>query len=271
MGGYIRIDKELPTDGRLLQIADQIAEKWTLLEGGQPLHPLVTRHALRHAVTGVIVTLWAYADTHIRRDNSLPVTLSGVTQIVNVPVTLLQLLPEEWLRVRPDGLVELPGYCEKNGIRAKDLRKEDRAEHQRELARIRKQRQRSKATETVTRDTPRDTPRDSHDFVTHTGTGPLPNTSEIKTPLPPHSGGPVADATGPRRASGTNPRATGESPRQKAEQASQDALMAALIERARQCGFREPTAFDTPATYETSLRLHERGCGPVQQGAPRFA
>lgn len=180
---YIRVDKDQPNDTRLFDLADTLAEHWQVVYGGnQDLPELENRHVLRHAVLGALVTLWVYADTHIRSDDSLPVTLSGLTQIVNLPVTILQEFPSDWLTEREeDGLVVLPGYCKKNNLTARDLRKKS-ADHKREQDRIRKQRQRAKERHGKKgRDSSRDTPRDTSRSHAHTGTGtgtlPLTNTS----------------------------------------------------------------------------------------------
>jgi hypothetical protein len=177
MGGYIRVDKDQVADQRLYDIADGIASDWTISEGTNDLSNNDLRHALRNALLGVTVTLWAYADTHIHSDDSLHVTLDGLAAIVGAPVTWLQALPEGWLRVREDGNVELPGYCAKNHIKARDLRREarnGRAEDEREKARIRQQKHRANLRLSVTPVTSRKKARDSNGVTPYTGPGPGP-------------------------------------------------------------------------------------------------
>jgi len=171
MAGYIRIDKDQVADQRLYDLAERVAPVWTF---AKDLPELERRHALRHALLGVTVTLWAYADSHIRADNSVTVTLDGLSAILNVPVTVLAQFPPQWIKVRADGYVELPGYCEKNLVRARDLRHDDRAakrEHERELAAERQRRKRKKDRESVTGVTSRKSARDSNAVTPHTGTG----------------------------------------------------------------------------------------------------
>jgi len=189
MGGYVRIDKDLVSDQRLFHVADRLASHWRLTQvrgmAGEDLPETVTRHALRHAIVGVLVTLWVYADTYIKSDDSVTVTLAGLATIVNLPVEILQMLPETWLRVREDGTVQLPNYCAKNHIRARDLRHadaEEKRDRKRELAAERQRRRRrkqrgnshapSRANNGVT--PPRDSNAVTHD--TGTGTGPLDRT-----------------------------------------------------------------------------------------------
>lgn len=77
-----------------------------------------------------------------------------------------------------------------------------------------------------------------------------PSPSEDEDPLPPPSGGSAVHGHG-SRAEGTNPRA-------KAERTQEQRRWAPLLERGERCGFRKPGQFDTPETYETSLKLYER-------------
>lgn len=212
MGGYIRIDKDQPTDTRLLDLADMLADSWkvTIIRGtgmgglistGEDLSENDNRHALRNALLGALVTLWSYADTHIRSDNTLPVTLSGLAPILGLPVTVLEAFPACWIIESEEGVVTLPGYCEKNGLTAKDIRRTnagDKREHNRELARNRQRKHRETVrshghAKSVTKKR-----RDVRDksVTTGTGTGPLDLTST--GPLAAESAGAGGPASSPR-------------------------------------------------------------------------
>jgi hypothetical protein len=195
MGGYIRVDKDQPNDTRLLDLADRVADSWqvSVIRGeiagaaqfADDLSAIENRHALRNALLGALVTLWCYADTHIRSDDTLPVTVSGLAPVLGLPVTVLKAFPRDWLIERKDGIVELPGYCAKNGITPKDIRKENndaRREHERAKARERQQRHRDKQRESVTGVTSRKKRRDSHGVTGHTGTGT--GTSDLTSTVP---------------------------------------------------------------------------------------
>lgn len=178
MGGYIRLDKDQAADKRLYDLADRLAQTWavTAVNGhaGHDLSSNDNRHALRNALLGGLVTLWVYADTHIRSDDSLRVTLTGLAPIVGLPVDMLQALPETWLRVREDGYVELPGYCRKNHIRARDLRRQDidaKRAHELDLNAERQRRHREKKKQ---RPVTEKGERYSNGVTGHTGTGPGP-------------------------------------------------------------------------------------------------
>jgi hypothetical protein len=177
MAGYIRIDKDQVEDQRLFDAADGLAHNWCISEGTDDLGRNDLRHAICHALLGVTVTLWAYADTHIQSDDSLRVTLDGLATILGAPVTWLEALPQEWLRVREDGNVELPGYCAKNHIRARDLRRDARnarTEDKREKDRLRQQKYRESLKTRVTHVTSRNGHRDNAVVTGHTGPGPGP-------------------------------------------------------------------------------------------------
>jgi uncharacterized protein YdaU (DUF1376 family) len=86
---------------------------------------------------------------------------------------------------------------------------------------------------------------------------PTPSPSEDIRPLTPQSGDSAVNGHG-RRQAGKNPRALGSNPRAIAAQADEQTLWQPLLRRAESCGFRKPHPIDTPASYETSLRLYER-------------
>jgi hypothetical protein len=181
VGGYIRIDKDKPHDPRMYDAVDSLANAVFvgMRKGGQPglwesaedLPEAVTRNVLRNALLGALVTLWAYADSHIREDNTLHVTLEGLAQIVGLPSQWLLSWPEEWLQINEDGNVVLPEYVERNGLIGKD----ERTANRREQTRIRVQKwrkeQKEKEGSNVTSVTPASQVRTRNARNAHTGTG----------------------------------------------------------------------------------------------------
>ena len=86
---------------------------------------------MRNAVTGALVALWVYADTHIRAGDELPVSQFAIDRMVGIE-GFCDLIGEAWIRVKDDGAtVILPGYCEKNGLLSKEKRKASNADRQR--------------------------------------------------------------------------------------------------------------------------------------------
>lgn len=125
---YIRIDKDMASDPRLLTLAHEIADAVVITSGAITLEKSVTRNAVCNALLGSLVTLWCYADTHIRNDNTLPIGIDVLADVIGLPVEWLKKFPPEWLVVTPGGVVELPGYCDKNGLISKEKRREQTRE-----------------------------------------------------------------------------------------------------------------------------------------------
>lgn len=115
MSGYIKVRKDLVDDPRVIDLAEGL---------GDALHCDASCDASRYALLGVTVTLWCYADTHIRDDDTLPIRIGALARMLRFPESLLRKLPPEWLVVRDDGSVYLPGYREKNGLISREKRKE---------------------------------------------------------------------------------------------------------------------------------------------------
>src|SRR5579863_674913 len=143
VGGYIRLDKDLQDDPRVLVLADGMVEEWQALIGFK-----VDRESARwsawhasacNAVVGGLYRLWRYADSHLVRGDTLKLALPGLSVVTGLSVTTLRRFPRDWLRERPDGTVELPDYIAKNALIDKDLRREKNRE------RVRKHRRKHRA------------------------------------------------------------------------------------------------------------------------------
>jgi len=110
MRGHIRIDKNLREDPRVLELAK--------------------RHG-KATVLGTLVLVWSYADTYVRANNRLMLTLPALATELGLSLELLEHFPPEWLRVDADGLLTLPGYVSKNALAAKDHQRQKGCERQR--------------------------------------------------------------------------------------------------------------------------------------------
>lgn len=119
MSGWIKIRKDLTDDPRLADLAEDI---------GPTLNGDALCDASRYALLGVTVTLWCYADTHIRDDDTLPIRVGALAKLLRFPESALRQLPPDWLVVRKDGTVHLPGYRNKNGLISREKRKESARE-----------------------------------------------------------------------------------------------------------------------------------------------
>lgn len=133
MTGYVRMDKDLEDDPRVLRLAGLLAQHFRQVFDVPKTD--VTDALLvetgRNALLGALLTLWRYADTHVRRDNVLSIALRELAAITRLPVTVLEQFPPEWLRIGTDGNVELPDYLEKNSLDDKEKRKLKNRERQR--------------------------------------------------------------------------------------------------------------------------------------------
>jgi hypothetical protein len=122
MGGWIKLDKDVLDDPRVIGMAVKLTELYSF---GRPAAPLEGSSLLKfacNAVTGALVTLWRYADEHITDADALPnLPLKALDALVGLE-GFCALMPPEWLVEGHDGCVVLPGYCEKNSLITKRKR-----------------------------------------------------------------------------------------------------------------------------------------------------
>lgn len=128
--GWIKFDKDMLDDPRLIAAAAQLAERIGG-SGSDRAHDVTRNMLARYALRGALVTLWIYADTHIRDDDTLPIgALDALNAFIGIE-GFASLLPREWIDELDDGTVILPGYCEKNSLIAKRKRATDAANRMR--------------------------------------------------------------------------------------------------------------------------------------------
>lgn len=107
--GWIKFWKSTATDPFVLAAAEQLRQRYG---------PDFSFTVARNAVTGALVTLWAYADEHIRDDDTLPLTLQTLDAVVGIE-GFYDLMPRQWLDKLDSGCLVLRGYCEKNSLVAR--------------------------------------------------------------------------------------------------------------------------------------------------------
>lgn len=158
MSGWIKFDKDMANDPRLAQAATLMLEDYLVAHrspmGGQDMSAGDASRFVTHALRGALVTLWCYADEHIRDDDSLPCDVTTLDGIIGLD-GFCELLPDQWLTIRADGKVVLPDYCAKNGVVSKRKTTEKTAE------RTRQWRARKKGSGSVNSDGICDVPRDA--------------------------------------------------------------------------------------------------------------
>jgi len=120
---WIKFEKDLQTDPRVLRIARLIESRWLLFDApkcpsneqydpcnASPL-PAVT------LVCGCLARLWCLADTHVGEDDILRLSISEIDAFIGLP-GFCKLMPEDWLIDHGES-VELPGFHIHNGTLAK--------------------------------------------------------------------------------------------------------------------------------------------------------
>ena len=116
-------------DPRLIEGARLIADNYHLARktsggGGEDLSSGDALRFASNALRGALVTLWCYADEHIRNDDTLPLSSDTLDAFVGIE-GFFDMVPRDWVTELDDGTVKLPGYCEKNGLIAKEKRASD--------------------------------------------------------------------------------------------------------------------------------------------------
>jgi hypothetical protein len=137
---WIKFDKDLVNDPRIIRAAGGLAETYTLsverakgdrFAVGSDLSQKEAADLMRNAVIGALVTLWVYADTHIRNGDVLPISMGEINQMVGIQ-GFCEMLGPDWVQQENYGtFTVLPGYCEKNGLVSREKRRADNAERQR--------------------------------------------------------------------------------------------------------------------------------------------
>lgn len=124
MSGWIKVEKDLANDPRVLRMASRLSHADVTLGSRSRL-----------VIVGALVTLWWYADTHIGDDDVLAIGADEVDELVGLK-GFCALMPPDWLQILDTDHIQLLGYVEHNGSKAKNTA----------LAQKRQQRHRAKPT-----------------------------------------------------------------------------------------------------------------------------
>ena len=104
MGGWIKLEKDLLTDPRVIRMGNQLCNGLAL-------------QGVTLAI-GALAHLWMLADTHISDDDVLPLGIDEINQVVGI-TNFCELMPVEWLEVLDAEHVKLPNFHDHNGGTAK--------------------------------------------------------------------------------------------------------------------------------------------------------
>ena len=108
MSAWIKIEKSLETDPRVIKLARLLAVT----------HERYTRNACVTLVCGALARLWVYADSHIRADDTLDLGPRDLDELLGLP-GFCESMPADWLEVLDADRVKLPGFLAHNGVEAK--------------------------------------------------------------------------------------------------------------------------------------------------------
>lgn len=108
MSAWIKIEKSLETDPRVIKLARLLAVT----------HERYTRNACVTLVCGALARLWIYADSHIRADDTLDLGPRDLDELLGLP-GFCESMPADWLEVLDADRVKLPGFLAHNGVEAK--------------------------------------------------------------------------------------------------------------------------------------------------------
>lgn len=110
MSGWIKWEKDLENDPRVLRMVREL--KLTCNAPALPERTFVT------LVSGALLRLWSYADTHIREDDTLDLGAKDLDGYIGVD-HFCSVLPADWFKEIDENTVELPGFQAHNGVEAR--------------------------------------------------------------------------------------------------------------------------------------------------------
>lgn len=121
MSGWVKWEKDLETDPRFVRLVRQMRNAryaGVTQESNGSVLGVLPATVLVSLTMGCLMKFWAYADTHIRTDNTLDLGFADIDELVGIS-GFASSLPEDWLVNIDESHVELPGYQQHNGIAAK--------------------------------------------------------------------------------------------------------------------------------------------------------
>lgn len=123
MSGWIKFEKDLVNDPRVLRMAKELGLTWFFASASVCTDGIINARnadALPGVtlVLGALTRLWIYADSHCRDDNTLDLGAAEIDELLGIP-DFCSTMPADWLVEIDENTVELPGFQEHNGVEAK--------------------------------------------------------------------------------------------------------------------------------------------------------
>lgn len=119
MSGWIKVEKDLESDPRVLRMAKDIGRLFFLFHPTDDLDPCnACAFPGVTLVCGALTRLWIYADSHARDDDTLDMGAQEINEWLGIP-NFCSIVPKDWLIEIDEHTVELPGYQQHNGTEAR--------------------------------------------------------------------------------------------------------------------------------------------------------
>jgi hypothetical protein len=112
-GPWIKVEKSLREDPRIITMADKLGKQIHLKTGAQlPLRLLCI------TCVGAVINLWMAAEADIDESDAWHVPPSYIDELTGIE-GICQILPADWLQVLSEYSVKLPGFHTHNGTYAR--------------------------------------------------------------------------------------------------------------------------------------------------------
>jgi hypothetical protein len=119
VSGWIKFEKDLESDPRVLRMAKQLDRRFYLFGVNAELDPCnACAFPGVTLVCGTLTRLWCFADSHIRDDDTLDMSAAELNEHLGLP-GFCEMMPDDWLVIVDEKTIELPGFQEHNGVEAK--------------------------------------------------------------------------------------------------------------------------------------------------------
>lgn len=116
-GGWIKLEKELREDRRFTRMVDALLARQNQSVTSVTQMRFISNGVVTQALGG-LAQLWMFADSHIREDDTLDITLDEIDQLIGIE-GFAKLMPSDWLEVVDEHSVRLPDFQAHNGTDAK--------------------------------------------------------------------------------------------------------------------------------------------------------
>jgi hypothetical protein len=117
VSGWIKLEKNLREDRRFTRMVDALLARKDMSVTTVTQMRYIERNTVTQ-VLGGLAQLWMFADSHIREDDTLDITLDEIDQLIGIE-GFAKLIPSDWLEVLDENSVRLPDFQAHNGTDAK--------------------------------------------------------------------------------------------------------------------------------------------------------